>query len=272
MAHAVSRRLPTAAARVRAQVRSREICCGQNGSGAGILQVLRFPLPILIPAIAPHSSSIIRGLYNRPVNGRRTKWTHKVSPHPKKLRRNQEVTLRSGTYVPMWRRNLLSPSFGVEVLKMETVHSSETLVPTYQNSRRHIPDVCNLKVAYWTWSQGNHFWERKVDWSSHDRTQKQTPNLHILISIVMALFIHCSCFSTWIKMRTKFRSVVLLYEIRVLHSNLLLIPGTLHSRRFIATACWRRFTSRLSLFSVSLPKYTDNRMRWISLFSGSLRL
>jgi hypothetical protein len=35
-----------------------------------------FPLPILIPLIAPQSpSSIIWGWYNRPISGRRTKWT-----------------------------------------------------------------------------------------------------------------------------------------------------------------------------------------------------
>jgi hypothetical protein len=37
------------------------------GAGAGFLQVLRFPLPIFIPPIAPQStSSIIWDLYNRP--------------------------------------------------------------------------------------------------------------------------------------------------------------------------------------------------------------
>jgi hypothetical protein len=51
---------------------------------AGFLRVLRFPLPIVIPPTAPHSSSIIRGWCNSPVSGRRTKWTQ-VSPHPKKL-------------------------------------------------------------------------------------------------------------------------------------------------------------------------------------------
>jgi hypothetical protein len=76
----VSRRLPTAAAWVRAQVRLCEICVGQSGTGTGFLRVLRCPLPILIPPTAPHSSSIIRGWCNRPVNGRRTKWTQS-QPH-----------------------------------------------------------------------------------------------------------------------------------------------------------------------------------------------
>jgi hypothetical protein len=39
----VSRRLPTAAARVRVQVRSFGICGGQSGTRAGFLRVLRFP-------------------------------------------------------------------------------------------------------------------------------------------------------------------------------------------------------------------------------------
>jgi hypothetical protein len=66
-AQAVSHWRPIAAARVRARVWSCGICGGQSGAGAGFLRVLRFPLPICIPPIAPQSpSSIIWGLYNRP--------------------------------------------------------------------------------------------------------------------------------------------------------------------------------------------------------------
>jgi hypothetical protein len=54
---AVSRWLPTAAARVRARVWSCEICGGQSGAGAAFLRVLRFPLPIFIPPISPQSPS-----------------------------------------------------------------------------------------------------------------------------------------------------------------------------------------------------------------------
>jgi hypothetical protein len=68
IAQAVSRWLPTAAARVRARIRSCGICGGQSGAGAGFLRVLRFPLPIFIPPISPQlPPSIIWGRCNRPV-------------------------------------------------------------------------------------------------------------------------------------------------------------------------------------------------------------
>jgi hypothetical protein len=65
---AVSRWLPTAAARVRARVWSCRICGGQSGAGADFLRVLQFPLSIFISPIAPQSpSSISWDWYNRPV-------------------------------------------------------------------------------------------------------------------------------------------------------------------------------------------------------------
>jgi hypothetical protein len=68
IAQAVSRWLPTTVARVRALVLSCGICGGQSGAAAGFLQVLRFPVPIFIPQIAPESpSSIIWGWYNRSI-------------------------------------------------------------------------------------------------------------------------------------------------------------------------------------------------------------
>jgi hypothetical protein len=63
VAQAVSRWLPTVAARVRSWVRS----CEEIGTGAGFLRELRFPLPV-IPSIALHIiTHHQRGWYNRPV-------------------------------------------------------------------------------------------------------------------------------------------------------------------------------------------------------------
>jgi hypothetical protein len=53
VAQAVSRWLPTAAARVRVRAAC-GVCGGQSGSGAGFLRVLQFPLPT-IPPISPSS-------------------------------------------------------------------------------------------------------------------------------------------------------------------------------------------------------------------------
>jgi hypothetical protein len=89
IAQAVSRWLPTSAARVRAQVKSCGICGGQSEAGTGFLRVLRIPLPILIPPTAPYSSSIIWGWYTRPISGRRTKWT--VSPHSKTQKKKRKL-------------------------------------------------------------------------------------------------------------------------------------------------------------------------------------
>jgi hypothetical protein len=59
IAQAVTRRLPTAAARVQAHVRSCGICSLQSGTGAGVLRVFSFSLLIRIPQITLQSSSII---------------------------------------------------------------------------------------------------------------------------------------------------------------------------------------------------------------------
>jgi hypothetical protein len=75
IAQAVSRRLPNAAARIRAQVRLCGICGGQSGTEAGFLRVLRFPLPIFVSLTTLLSSSTIWHWYSIPVNGGRAKWT-----------------------------------------------------------------------------------------------------------------------------------------------------------------------------------------------------
>jgi hypothetical protein len=43
----VSRRLPTAAARVRARFNSCVICGGHSATGTGFLRLLQFPLPLI---------------------------------------------------------------------------------------------------------------------------------------------------------------------------------------------------------------------------------
>jgi hypothetical protein len=96
------------------------ICGGQSGAGAGFLRVLRFPLPIFIPSIAPQSpSSIIWGLYNRP----------EVAAVPRDL-----VPPHKKNILTFWR-NLLPPS---SAIKMEVAGSSETLVPIYSTKQYHI--------------------------------------------------------------------------------------------------------------------------------------
>jgi hypothetical protein len=55
IAQAVSRWLPTPAARVRARVLSSGICGEESGAGVGFLRVLQFPLPIFIPPNSPSS-------------------------------------------------------------------------------------------------------------------------------------------------------------------------------------------------------------------------
>jgi hypothetical protein len=63
---AVSRQLPTEAARVRAWVWSCGICGGRSGAGAGFLRVFRFSSIIFIPPTAPQlPSSNIWGWHNR---------------------------------------------------------------------------------------------------------------------------------------------------------------------------------------------------------------
>lgn len=60
----------------------------RSGAGVGLLRVLLFPLPLLIPTTAPHQpSSIVRGWYNRLISDWRSKWTqsHLI---PKKPKRN----------------------------------------------------------------------------------------------------------------------------------------------------------------------------------------
>jgi hypothetical protein len=55
VAQAVSRWLPTAAARVRVRAEHVGFVVDIKGTGTGFLQVLRFPLSIIIPPVSPSS-------------------------------------------------------------------------------------------------------------------------------------------------------------------------------------------------------------------------
>jgi hypothetical protein len=109
IAQAVSCRLPTTVARLRSQVRSCGICGEQSGAGAGFLLALRFPLPILNPPTASHTSSIIRGWYNRLNSGLRAKGTHS-HPTPRGEKEDDELpqtsSLISGLWVPKMAINM----------------------------------------------------------------------------------------------------------------------------------------------------------------------
>jgi hypothetical protein len=66
IALAVSRWLPTSAARVRARVRSCGIFGGQSSAGAGFFRVLRLPLPTSFHQLLHSHHHVIWGWYNRP--------------------------------------------------------------------------------------------------------------------------------------------------------------------------------------------------------------
>jgi hypothetical protein len=93
-----SRRLPTAAARVRVRVRTCGICGGHIGDGPGFLQVPRFPLPSFLQ-IALHSTSliIIRGWYSQASSG--TSNSELGSTPPQKGRKHKSIHV---TFTTRW--------------------------------------------------------------------------------------------------------------------------------------------------------------------------
>jgi hypothetical protein len=82
------------AVRVLARIKSCAICGAQSFTETGSPRVLRFPLPILIPATAPHPSpSTIRCRYSRPNSGRCTQWAaYHSSP---RNRKRKKLTLQN---------------------------------------------------------------------------------------------------------------------------------------------------------------------------------
>jgi hypothetical protein len=96
---AVSPRLPSSAVRIRAKVTWCGICGVQSGTGAGLLQVFRFPLTLTSPIASHSSSSIIRGWYNSQKSGWCVKWTEYQRTLSPWLESTSELYLPSDTLV-----------------------------------------------------------------------------------------------------------------------------------------------------------------------------
>jgi hypothetical protein len=94
IAQAVSRRLPTAAARVQTRVGMWDFVMDKSSAGAGFLRELRFPLPIYIPSCSPQSSSLSpeagtigrsgRSAYSVIVQIKKKHWDHGFESHSRR--------------------------------------------------------------------------------------------------------------------------------------------------------------------------------------------
>jgi hypothetical protein len=114
IAQVVNLRLHTAVVRVRSQVMSYMICGGQSCIGAGFLRVLRLHMPILIPLNASQSS-IALGRYERPISGRRNKWTQFQS-NPKELWLIMTTELNGSGRQQLWSNLKYYPNICLEGL------------------------------------------------------------------------------------------------------------------------------------------------------------
>jgi hypothetical protein len=135
------------------------------------LRVLRFPLPILIPPTAPHSS-IIRGWYNRPNSGRRTKWTqsHHTPRNKKNKKRVVNVVFQVLTGITMestifW--DVTPCSFGSSPTILRNILPSE--VSTRQEASSH--GVTNQKIVLFEVGNVLHLFSTFGQWMSTTSTQ-----------------------------------------------------------------------------------------------------
>jgi hypothetical protein len=138
-----------AATRVRSRVWSSRICGGQSGAGAGFPRVLRFPLPIFIPPIAPQSPS--------PIIGAGTigqKWSQykALSPTPLSIKKIVE-NKASGEYiasnfrVEKWAKGRNQREGGSKLvfylahsltLRMEAIYSPENSIDSQRATHYNI--------------------------------------------------------------------------------------------------------------------------------------
>jgi hypothetical protein len=81
------------------------ICGARSSTGAGFLQVLRFPLPILIPQNAPYTTNTInQGWYHRSTSGCHTKWTrsHPISLIKEKKLKHENLEEEGRVFTSYW--------------------------------------------------------------------------------------------------------------------------------------------------------------------------
>jgi hypothetical protein len=146
---AVSRRLPTAAGRVRAQVRSCGIYGGQSGIEAAFLRVLRFPLPVRIPPIASPSSSSTWGWYSKRNSGPSTKLTHSHPMRKKSwelFRCVPQTSHANAGIVPQSRSQPLSIQLIIPLISIDPVQSE-----LMTSKRVHTSTCswnCNWKIKF----------------------------------------------------------------------------------------------------------------------------
>jgi hypothetical protein len=129
VAQAVSRRLPTAAVRVRAQVKSRGICGGQSGMRQLCSEYSYFFCQLSFHRLLHTHQLIIWGWYNRPNSGRRT-------PH-------QETNIQSKTVrieTVGWLKNRLYDSV------KQQLHTPQ-IQPTHTSRRQR--NVSVKSVLKW---------------------------------------------------------------------------------------------------------------------------
>jgi hypothetical protein len=175
MAQAVKRWLPTAVARIRAQVKSCGIRGGQSGTWAGFLRVLRFPLPILIPPNVPLSSSIIRGWYNRPKSGRRTKWTQFLTQFQETKKKTiAESKPRWGPGIckawRKWKKAYQNNRAGFGLKNFVTKATTLTYIHVQSNTYKHT----GLLMAAYFISIQNQDITNKQEAGSHNPRKRET--------------------------------------------------------------------------------------------------
>jgi hypothetical protein len=149
--------------------------------GAGFLRVLRFPLPILIPLTAPHSWSIIRGWYNRPLSGRRTKWTQS-HPIPRNLKKKQ--TASQSTYtLAIISINCNQIIFETASELTDSVYQGHSWEANSHSADQEITNVLrNFKVLYDVY--------KRLAWPTIWAKSMWSTNSYISLRVVLTLTFH----------------------------------------------------------------------------------